>query len=129
MLVNHCHDYNGINLRLIDAETPSIQPKFIDWTGYNNYTTIYAWLDELLERYPTILTNQLIGTSYQGRPIRAVKLSHKTVRYQADIISFFNIKYTLANFTIFVGKSNYFFGVEHSRQRVDNIGHSNLVPQ
>ncbi len=66
--------------RLIDAETPAVEPKSIDWTGYNNYTTIYAWLDELLEAHPNILTSQLIGSTYQGRPIRAVKLSHKAVR-------------------------------------------------
>ncbi|KAJ6648918.1 Zinc carboxypeptidase, partial [Pseudolycoriella hygida] len=62
---------------LIDAEALSIQPRVVDWTGYHNYTTIYAWLDELLETYPHILTPHIIGISYQGRPIRAVKLSHK----------------------------------------------------
>lgn len=68
------------NLRLIDAETPAVQPRFLEWSGYSNYTTIYSWLDELLETHSDILTSHLVGTTYQGRPIRAVKLSHKAVR-------------------------------------------------
>jgi len=62
---------------LIDAETPAIQPRAFGWTAYNNYTDIYNWLDELLDTYPTILTSHIVGTTYQGRPIRAIKLSHK----------------------------------------------------
>lgn len=66
--------------RLLDAETPPIQPKAFGWTVYNNYSEIYNWLDELLETYPDVLTNYVIGSTYQGRPIRAVKISHKPVR-------------------------------------------------
>ncbi|KAJ6625702.1 Zinc carboxypeptidase A 1 [Pseudolycoriella hygida] len=62
---------------LIDAETPAIQPRAFGWTAYNNYTEIYDWMDVLLETYPTILTGHIVGTTYQDRPIRAVKLSYK----------------------------------------------------
>ncbi|XP_037038852.1 zinc carboxypeptidase-like [Bradysia coprophila] len=76
---NIIHELEVENLQtLIDAETPIVQPNSVDWTSYHNYTTIYAWLDELLETYSDVLSSHLIGTTYQNRPIRAVKLSHKT---------------------------------------------------
>jgi len=62
---------------LIDAESPSIRPKAFGWTAYNNYTEIYKWLDEILEANPSILSSHSVGTTFQGREIRAVKLSHK----------------------------------------------------
>lgn len=65
---------------MIDAETPTIRPRAFGWTAYNNYTEIYDWMDGLLQQYSSILTSHLVGETYQGRPIRAVKLSHKAVR-------------------------------------------------
>lgn len=65
---------------IIDAESSAVRPKDFGWTAYNNYTEIYKWLDELLETYPLILTSHSVGTTFQGREIRAVKLSHKEVK-------------------------------------------------
>jgi len=63
---------------LIDAETPKVTPRAgFGWENYHTMEEIYAWLDELLVQYPTILTPHLLGYSYEGREIRAVKLSHK----------------------------------------------------
>lgn len=64
---------------IIDAESPAIRPKDFGWTAYNNITEIYRWLDELLETYPSVLTSHSVGTTFQGREIRAVKLSHNEV--------------------------------------------------
>ena len=64
---------------MIDNEQPKIQPRTFGWTAYQNYTQIYDWLDEQLALYPTFLTGHEVGRSYQGRPIRAVKLSKKAV--------------------------------------------------
>lgn len=65
---------------LIDLEsnTPR-QQEIFGWTSYHTYSEIYAWLDSLLEQYPAILTNYLIGTSFEGRQIRAIRLSRRTV--------------------------------------------------
>lgn len=65
---------------LIDSETPAIQPRAFGWTAYNNYTEIYNWLDGLLAAYPGILTNHIVGYTYEGRPIRAVQISYSDVK-------------------------------------------------
>ncbi|XP_037038854.1 zinc carboxypeptidase-like [Bradysia coprophila] len=74
---------------IIDAESPAVRPKDFGWTTYFNYTEIYNWLDELLETYPDILTAHTVGTTYQGREIRAVKLAHNednpTIFIEANI--------------------------------------------
>lgn len=67
--------------RLIDNERPKVQSRAFDWTDYKNYTEIYDWLDEQLAAFPNILTGLTIGTTFEGRPIRAVKLSNKAVSY------------------------------------------------
>lgn len=69
-----------VHWSLLDAETNAIRPRSFGWTAYNNYTEIYDWLDVLLATYPTILSSHIVGYTYQERPIRAVKLSHKQVR-------------------------------------------------
>ncbi|XP_055308598.1 zinc carboxypeptidase-like [Sitodiplosis mosellana] len=47
------------------------------WKNYYNVSTIYAWLDDLLQKHPNILTNYNFGTSYEGRPLRAIKVSYR----------------------------------------------------
>lgn len=69
----------SLSVSIIDAETPAVRPKNFGWSAYNNYTEIYKWLDELLEEYPTILSNFTVGTTYEGREIRGVKLAHNPV--------------------------------------------------
>ncbi|XP_055308561.1 uncharacterized protein LOC129572592 [Sitodiplosis mosellana] len=64
--------------KLIDEE----QPKNLDrsgfgWKQYNELGAIYAWLDDILKKYPKVLTNYTYGKSYEKRPLRAVKVSHK----------------------------------------------------
>ncbi|KAJ6632757.1 Zinc carboxypeptidase A 1, partial [Pseudolycoriella hygida] len=68
-----------LNLQdLIDRETPKVTPRAgFNWESYQSLDDIYAWLDELLAAYPGILSPHLVGYSYEGREIRAVKLSHK----------------------------------------------------
>lgn len=66
---------------MIDAEQSTIFSDANDfgWEKYNNLDAIYTWLDQLLEKYPNVLTNYNYGKSYEGRTLRAVKVSHKKV--------------------------------------------------
>lgn len=48
-----------------------------EWRNYYHLETIYAWLDHLVEKYNTIIKPIQVGTSYEGVPIKGVKLSHK----------------------------------------------------
>lgn len=70
---------------LIDNERSRMQSPTFGWTDYQNLNSIYTWLDEQLAIFPQILTSIEIGQSYEGRTIRAVKLSHKAVSIQSQI--------------------------------------------
>lgn len=62
---------------MIDNEQPKIQPRNFGWTSYQTLDEIYAFLDTLLETYPTILTSINLGNSFENRPIRGVRLSQQ----------------------------------------------------
>ncbi|XP_026333303.1 zinc carboxypeptidase-like [Hyposmocoma kahamanoa] len=47
------------------------------WTHYHPLEEIYAWLDELKELYPDVVTLKTIGTSYEGRDIRGIIIDFK----------------------------------------------------
>lgn len=68
--------------RFIDSEQPRIYSSAFGWKAYYRLEIIYQWLDEQIKQYPTLLTNLTVGKSYEGRTIRAVKLSHKKVTYK-----------------------------------------------
>jgi len=61
---------------LIDNENPKKRAVDFDWTSYYTYEEIYEWLDIQLATYPTILSNFVVGESYQGRVIRGVRLAY-----------------------------------------------------
>lgn len=67
--------------RLIDDEQPQSFNDSGDfgWKQYYNLSAIYGWLDQMLEKHPKVLTNYNFGKSYEGRTLRAIKVSHKKV--------------------------------------------------
>lgn len=65
---------------MIDNERATHHPRNFGWTDYYNLDEINEWLDNLVASHSDILTNLVIGDSYEGRPIRVLKLSHKEVR-------------------------------------------------
>lgn len=48
-----------------------------DWKNYYHLETIYAWLDDLCKKYKDIVKPLEAGRSYEGVPLKGVKLSHK----------------------------------------------------
>uniref|UniRef100_A0A182QYZ5 Zinc carboxypeptidase A 1 n=1 Tax=Anopheles farauti TaxID=69004 RepID=A0A182QYZ5_9DIPT len=68
--------------QLIDREAASVQPvttnpSELDWNHYYQLETIYGWMDMLAMRYSEFVTIVEIGRSYEGRPIKGVKLSRR----------------------------------------------------
>ncbi|XP_016955181.1 zinc carboxypeptidase [Drosophila biarmipes] len=61
----------------IDAQRPKQRITSMEWTQFHTLEEIYAWLDVIESRYPHIVTPFSIGNSYEGRPIRGVKISYK----------------------------------------------------
>ncbi|XP_073822191.1 zinc carboxypeptidase-like [Musca autumnalis] len=62
---------------LIDNEQPKTRSYGFDWENFHTLDEIYKWLDEIIERYPDIVTPFEIGYSYEGRLIRGIKISRK----------------------------------------------------
>lgn len=50
-------------------------PISMTWNKYYKLEDIYSWLDDLIQTYPE--TSEIIGgTSYEGRSIKGIKISH-----------------------------------------------------
>ncbi|XP_065072624.1 zinc carboxypeptidase-like [Ochlerotatus camptorhynchus] len=63
---------------VIDNERPNkSQRNGFGWTDYYSTADIYAWLNEMVQSYPGILSRTVYGNSFEGRDLIAVKLSHK----------------------------------------------------
>ncbi|XP_014086855.2 zinc carboxypeptidase [Bactrocera oleae] len=65
---------------LIDAEqTPKTADDLNDfgWTRYYPLSAIETFLDDILAKYPEVTSHIDIGTSFEGRKIRGIKISYK----------------------------------------------------
>uniref|UniRef100_A0A1Y9H2W9 Peptidase M14 domain-containing protein n=1 Tax=Anopheles dirus TaxID=7168 RepID=A0A1Y9H2W9_9DIPT len=65
---------------ILDSESQPRKAKRSDtfsWDEYQTLEDIYAWIDALALQYPSILTVQSIGRSYEDRDMKVVKLSHQ----------------------------------------------------
>lgn len=66
----------------IDAEEKTMKAKNataneFDWRSYYHLDTIYDWIDHLRDKYANIVQRIDVGNSYEGLPIRGIKLSKK----------------------------------------------------
>lgn len=48
------------------------------WEAYYTNDQINDWMDDLAEAYPEIVTKLEIGTSFEGRPLRGLKISQNS---------------------------------------------------
>ncbi|XP_063241102.1 zinc carboxypeptidase-like isoform X2 [Bacillus rossius redtenbacheri] len=64
--------------RLIDNEQPKMKSQAsFSWDRYYGLEQIQAWLRSLSSQYPSVVTLLDAGSSYEGRRILGVRLSHK----------------------------------------------------
>ncbi|XP_052900691.1 zinc carboxypeptidase-like isoform X2 [Anopheles moucheti] len=68
--------------QLIDREAAKVQPvttdpSTLDWEHYYQLETIYTWMDWIARQYPDCVETLEIGHSYEGRPIKGLKLSRR----------------------------------------------------
>jgi len=66
----------------IDAQFKTVKPinasaSEFGWNNYFHLETLYAWLDSLAAKYPNIVKVLEAGKSFEGRPLKGIKLSHK----------------------------------------------------
>jgi len=69
----------GFRFRRIDEEqvTATADSATFGWTKYYELEEIEAWLDGILEAYPSVTEEFIVGQSYEGRNIRGIKISHR----------------------------------------------------
>lgn len=103
--------------RLIDMEQQDVLCSDMSWKKYNDLTVLYKWLDKLIERYPKIVTEYVYGRSYENRPLRAVKVSHRSVCIVYRKV--FNFYFKLIAYINNLGKSNHFHSINNSCTRMD----------
>uniref|UniRef100_A0A182PLQ5 Zinc carboxypeptidase A 1 n=1 Tax=Anopheles epiroticus TaxID=199890 RepID=A0A182PLQ5_9DIPT len=63
--------------QLIDQESPKRSRRAFGWTEYQTLEDIYNWIDEKVNEFPSIMSVETIGQSYEDRDIKAVKISYK----------------------------------------------------
>lgn len=61
-----------------EAKTNLRSGDVFGWTSYQRLDSIYNWLDNLAVDYPDVVSPITIGTSYEGRPIRGVRISKRS---------------------------------------------------
>ncbi|XP_055525632.1 zinc carboxypeptidase isoform X2 [Wyeomyia smithii] len=66
----------------IDSESQNVKPSSVstdefDWNHYFHLETIYAWMEDLTKKHDFITVHSL-GSTYEGLPIKGVKLSRKS---------------------------------------------------
>jgi carboxypeptidase A len=50
----------------------------INWTAYQSVVDIHLWMDDLQAEFPAFVTNQILGYSYQNRPMKMIRISKQT---------------------------------------------------
>ena len=64
----------------------------MNWTEYHSTEAILAWLDSIQQEFPEWVEVTTIGTSFEGRPLRLLKLSKNSViTYLSLIIIFIDL--------------------------------------
>ncbi|CAG0886690.1 unnamed protein product [Darwinula stevensoni] len=53
-------------------------PRAMDWTSYHRLVDIHGYLDQLAEDYPEMVTVMSIGSSFEGRDMKLIKVSTGT---------------------------------------------------
>lgn len=61
---------------LIDDESLTVhRSAALNWNAYHSLQSIYDWIDAMAKEYPKYATVIAVGTTYEGRPIRGLRIS------------------------------------------------------
>ncbi|XP_059220287.1 zinc carboxypeptidase [Stomoxys calcitrans] len=63
--------------KVIEDSLPRTRSSGMEWTQYHMLDDIYDFVDNLTQSHASIITPYTIGYSYENRPIKAIKISHK----------------------------------------------------
>nr|CAD7596067.1 unnamed protein product [Timema genevievae] len=93
------HKINMHNVQeLIDLQEPVLRSETsFGFEEYHRLDEIYSWLNDLSTLYPGVVTLSDVGETYEGRVIKAVKISHKTGNRGVFIETVVNRLYVKSN--------------------------------
>lgn len=78
LMIKHANHSRLIDEQMVSANIDrSATLGSFDWAQYHTVEEIHAWLDELVELFPGIVTTVNIGTSYEGRALKGVIIDFK----------------------------------------------------
>ncbi|KFB45619.1 carboxypeptidase A2 [Anopheles sinensis] len=64
--------------QILDKERPSRRKlEGFGWDDYHTLEEIYEWIDGMVAQYPSVLSVDTIGQTYEGRDMKVIKLSYK----------------------------------------------------
>ncbi|XP_053678721.1 uncharacterized protein LOC128729091 [Anopheles nili] len=63
--------------RIDEESRPSLRKNTFGWDAYYRVDAIYGFLDGLVASYPGVVSPLNVGNSFEGRPIKGVKVSYK----------------------------------------------------
>ncbi|XP_061388495.1 zinc carboxypeptidase-like, partial [Musca vetustissima] len=63
--------------RVIEDSLPQARSTGMSWDKFHNLDDIYGFVDNLTASFPDLITPFTFGYSYEGRPMKAVKISYK----------------------------------------------------
>lgn len=66
--------------RKIDGVQPKVKPIGFSFEAYQTLDEINGWLDDTIAANSDIAELIVAGTSFEGREIRGIKISHKEVK-------------------------------------------------
>ncbi|XP_076014511.1 carboxypeptidase B [Genypterus blacodes] len=62
----------------VEAEAGGREPRAHSYTRYNSWDKVQSWITSISSSYPSLISKQVIGNTYEGRPMTLLKLGKKS---------------------------------------------------
>ncbi|KAM6900213.1 carboxypeptidase B isoform 2-T2 [Xenentodon cancila] len=62
----------------VDEQTSGIKPRAHSYTKYNTWSDIQDWINSISSSNPNLMSKQVIGNTYEGRPMIVLKLGKRS---------------------------------------------------
>jgi hypothetical protein len=67
-----------------NLQPPSANPNDFAYDKYHPIAEIHAWIDTMVQTYPTLATSFIVGQSYEKRDLKGLKISSNKAAVRRD---------------------------------------------
>jgi Zinc carboxypeptidase len=67
-----------------DSQASSVNPNDFAYNKYHPIEEIHAWIDTMVQTYPTLATSFTVGQSYEKRDLKGLKISSNETAVKRD---------------------------------------------